>query len=307
MLLKDNIPVTYLVGKIKGELLLVAGYAVTIAAFHFFFPQFRISIPIAVPAILATIISLLLAFRSNQAYDRWWEARGIWGAIVNDSRSLTRQLITFLDGGNEEVEHFKSRFVKRQIAWCYSLSQSLRGQNSYIRSKDFLVDEEIKFSRRYTNMPNSLLKLHGMDTRLAYKNGWLTDYQQVEIDRTLTRLCDAMGKCERIKNTIFPSTYSLYIHFCLYLFITLLPFGLIEYFGIFEVPLIIAIAAAFLLVEKMAIHLQDPFENKPTDTPTTAISQTIERDLKEMLDDSHQEVATDKKPVLTEEKVFYIL
>jgi putative membrane protein len=156
-------------------------------------------------------------------------------------------------------------------------------------------------------MPNSLLKLHGMDTRLAYKNGWLTDYQQVEIDRTLTRLCDAMGKCERIKNTIFPSTYSLYIHFCLYLFITLLPFGLIEYFGIFEVPLIIAIAAAFLLVEKMAIHLQDPFENKPTDTPTTAISQTIERDLKEMLDDSHQEVATDKKPVLTEEKVFYIL
>jgi putative membrane protein len=98
MLLKDNIPVTYLVGKIKGELLLVAGYAVTIAAFHFFFPQFRISIPIAVPAILATIISLLLAFRSNQAYDRWWEARGIWGAIVNDSRSLTRQLITFRGG-----------------------------------------------------------------------------------------------------------------------------------------------------------------------------------------------------------------
>jgi putative membrane protein len=192
---------------------LIAVYAVAIAAFHYFFPQFRISIPIAVPAILATIISLLLAFRSNQAYDRWWEARGLWGAIVNESRSLTRQLITFLDAGNEEEENFKMRFVRRQIAWCYSLSQSLRGQNCYIRSIDFLVDEEVKFSRRYTNVPNSLLKLHGMDTQLAYKNGWLNDYQQVEIDRTLTRLCDAMGKCERIKNTIFPSTYSLYIHF----------------------------------------------------------------------------------------------
>lgn len=196
MLLKDNIPVNYVVGKIKGELFLVAAYAVSIALFHQFFPSLRMSIPIAVPAILATIISLLLAFRSNQAYDRWWEARGIWGAIVNDSRSLTRQLSTFLDGDinqSEEIETFKKRYVNRQIGWCYALSQSLRGQNAYIRSIDFLVDEEVQFSRRFKNMPNSLLKLHGLDTRLAYKNGWISEYQQVEIDRTLTRLCDSMG------------------------------------------------------------------------------------------------------------------
>jgi putative membrane protein len=309
MLLKNNIPVNYVVGKIKHELGLVAAYAITIALFHHYFPQLRISIPIAVPAILATIISLLLAFRSNQAYDRWWEARGIWGAIVNDSRSLARQLITFLDadGSIEEIETFKNRYINRQIAWCYSLSQSLRGQNSYIRSIDFLVDEEVKFTRRFNNMPNSLLKLHGLDTRLAYKNGWLNTYQQVEVDRTLTRLCDSMGKCERIKNTVFPSTYSLYIHFCLYLFIALLPFGLIEYFGVFEIPLIIAIAAAFLLVEKMAIHLQDPFENKPTDTPTTAISQTIERDLKQMLNDSQHEAKPHKQQDVKDQKVYYIL
>jgi putative membrane protein len=309
MLLKNNIPVNYLVGKIKNELILVAVYAVSIALFHQYFPTLRISIPIAVPAILVTIISLLLAFRSNQAYDRWWEARGIWGAIVNDSRSLARQLVTFLDAGDssEEVETFKKRYINRQIAWCYSLSQTLRGQNSYIRSIDFLVDEEVKFTRRFTNVPNSLLKLHGLDTRLAFKNGWLNSYQQVEVDRTLSRLCDNMGKCERIKNTVFPATYSLYIHFCLYLFIALLPFGLIEYFGLFEVPLIIAIAAAFLLVEKMAIHLQDPFENKPTDTPTTAISQTIERDLKQMLNDSQHEEKLHKQLNTKDTSVYYIL
>ncbi len=311
MLLRNNIPVNYVVGKIKSELLLVAGYAITIALFHHFFPSLRMSIPIAVPAILATIISLLLAFRSNQAYDRWWEARSIWGAIVNDSRTLARQLITFLDANtnaSEEIETFKKRYINRQIAWCYSLSQSLRGQNPYLRSVDHLVDEEVQFTRRFTNMPNSLLKLHGLDTRLAYKNGWMNDYQQVEIDRTLTRLCDAMGKCERIKNTIFPSTYSLYIHFCLYLFIALLPFGLIEYFGMFEVPLIIAIAAAFLLVEKMAIHLQDPFENRPSDTPTTAISQTIERDLKQMLNDGpDDELLVKQQTPAKKENVYYIL
>ncbi|AYL97336.1 bestrophin family protein [Mucilaginibacter celer] len=310
MLLKENIPVKYVVGKIKNELLLVAGYAVMIALFHKFLPEYRISIPIAVPAILATIISLLLAFRSNQAYDRWWEARGIWGAIVNDSRSLTRELTSFLDGDNaacEEIEGFKKRFVHRQIAWCYSLSHSLRKQDPYAKTEGLLVDEEIKFTHRFTNVPNSLLKLHGLDLKLAYKNGWLNDYQQVQIDGTLTRLCDAMGKCERIKNTVFPVTYSLYIHFCLYLFIMLLPFGLIEYFGMFEVPLIIAIAAAFLLVEKMAIHLQDPFENKPTDTPTTAISQTIERDLKQMLNDTHEGERATAHTVANKAEVYYIL
>jgi putative membrane protein len=309
MLLKDNIPVNYVLGKIKNELILVAAYATILAAFHHYFPHLRISIPIAVPTILATIISLLLAFRSNQAYDRWWEARGIWGAIVNDSRSLARQLITFLDASSisDEVEVFKKRYINRQIAWCYSLSQSLRGQNAYVRSVDFLVDEEVKYTRRFSNMPNSLLKLHGLDTRLAHKNGWINDYQEIEIDRTLTRLCDAMGKCERIKNTVFPSTYSLYIHFCLYLFIMLLPFGLIEYFGIFEVPLIIAIAAAFLLVEKMAIHLQDPFENKPTDTPTTAISKIIERDMKQMLNDSYSEEKMVNPDNTEKMNVYYIL
>jgi putative membrane protein len=310
MLLKENIPVKYVVGKIKNELLLVAAYAVSIALFHRFFPEYRISIPIAVPAILATIISLLLAFRSNQAYDRWWEARSIWGAIVNDSRSLTRELITFLDGDSaacEEIEGFKKRFVYRQIAWCFGLSQSLRKQDPYAKNAHLLVDEEVKFTHRFTNVPNSLLKLHGLDLKLAYKNGWLNDYQQVQIDGTLTRLCDAMGKCERIKNTVFPVTYSLYIHFCLYLFIILLPFGLIEFFGMFEVPLIIAIAAAFLLVEKMAIHLQDPFENKPTDTPTTAISQTIERDLKQMLNDKHESEKAAVQPAAAKADVYYIL
>lgn len=310
MLLKENIPVKYVVGKIKNELLLVAGYAITIALFHRFLPEYRISIPIAVPAILATIISLLLAFRSNQAYDRWWEARGLWGAIVNDSRSLTRELTTFLDGDSstcEEIEGFKKRFVHRQIAWCYSLSQSLRKQDPYLKTTGLLVDEEVKFTHRFTNVPNSLLKLHGLDLKLAYKNGWLNDYQQVQIDGTLSRLCDAMGKCERIKNTVFPVTYSLYIHFCLYLFIMLLPFGLIEFFGMFEVPLIIAIAAAFLLVEKMAIHLQDPFENKPTDTPTTAISQTIERDLKQMLNDTHEGERAAAHTVANKADVYYIL
>jgi ion channel-forming bestrophin family protein len=287
MLLRSNIPMKYILGKIKGGLIAVSVYALVIAALYDTFHVTRITIPLSVPMILGTVISLLLGFRSNQAYDRWWEARIIWGAIVNDSRSLARQLITFVDHSYASVEaqQFKERFIRRQMAWCFSLSQHLRKEKPLAGLKAYMLDEEIKYISKYSNAPAAILELHGRDIQYALEAGWINQYQQVELDRTLSRLCDAMGKCERIKNTVFPATYSLYIHFALNLFIILLPFGLIEYFGYIEIPLVIAIAASFMLIEKMAIHLQDPFENKPTDAPMTTISKNIERDLKQMLND----------------------
>jgi putative membrane protein len=241
----------------------------------------RISIPISVPMILGTVISLLLGFRSNQAYDRWWEARHIWGAIENDSRSLARQITAFTPVGfeNDVTDIFRKRVLNRQVAWCYALGRHLRGQNAAKGLEKYLGKKELEYLRSMDNIPAALIDLTGKDLQLALEEGWINRFQQVEIDRTLSKLCDSMGKCERIKNTVFPSTYSLYIHLALILFIALLPFGVIEYFGLFEVPLVIAIAACFILIEKMAIYLQDPFENKPTDTPMTTIAQTIERNM----------------------------
>lgn len=288
MLLRNNIPLTYIFGKIKKELLFVIAYSVGIVVLYQNFHVTRISIPVAVPALLGTIISLLLAFRSNQAYDRWWEARILWGAIVNDSRSISRQILSFVENpyGQDEIEAFKQRFIKRQIAWCYALSQSLRGFNPRKGLEEYLSPEEIAFIKKRKNVTATLLELHAMDLKKALQEGWINKYQQIEIDKTISGLCNHMGGSERIKNTVFPVTYSKYISMSIHLFIVLLPFGLIEYFGYMEVPLVVAIAAFFLLVEKMAVHLQDPFENKPTDTPTTTICRTIERDLCQMLDDN---------------------
>lgn len=289
MLLKKNIPLKYVFGKIKYEILLVAVYTLLIVILHDRFNLRDISIPLSVPMIMGTVISLLLAFRSNQAYDRWWEARTIWGAIVNDSRSFSRQVLSFMDNSydSEEISNFRERMIRRQIAWCYSLGQSLRGLDALEGLERHISKRELAFVSRYSHVPMALLELHARDLNHALKHEWINEYQQVELDRTLSRLCDAMGKCERIKNTVFPATYSLYIHFAMNFFILLLPFALIEYFGLIEIPMVVAIAASFLLIEKMAIHLQDPFDNKPTDTPMTAISWTIERDLKQMLNE-HQ-------------------
>src|SRR5687767_8555096 len=130
MLLKDNIPFSYVFGKIKKEIVMITMY-VTIIALLQYALHLNISIPVSVPMILGTIISLLLAFRANQAYDRWWEARIIWGAIVNDSRSWSRQVVSFIDNGfdDDEKDALESRLINRQIAWAHCLGRALRDKD----------------------------------------------------------------------------------------------------------------------------------------------------------------------------------
>jgi putative membrane protein len=302
MLLKKNIPIRYIFGKIKYEILFVTIYGFAIEIIYQNFHITNISIPLTVQTVLGTIISLLLAFRSNQAYDRWWEARIIWGAIVNDSRTLARQILSLMESPFEpdHIEAFQHRMIKRQIAWCYALGKGLRRDDPMPLIRKFVSEDEYEFVKDYDNKHVGLMQLHARDLNNALKQGWINPYQQVEIDRTVTRLCDSMGKAERIKNTVFPATYSLYIHLALHFFIILLPFGLVDLFGFLMVPVLIVITACFFLIEKMAIHLQDPFENKPTDTPMLSISRNIERDLKQMMQD--QQV-----PMAFQADKFYIL
>lgn len=306
MLLKKRIPLQYVLGKIKVELSLVIAYTIGFEVIHHFYHAMSINIPIAVPTIIGTIISLLLAFKSNQAYDRWWEARTVWGAIVNDSRTLLRQIIAFYKDPDFSVEanDFKERYAKRQAAWCYALAQALRGKDPIKPIQTLLTEKELRFVQNHKHVPNAILMLHAKDLKKAKDEGKLNTYQQVEIDNTLTRLCDSMGKCERIKNTIFPTTYSMYIRFTLCLFILLLPFGLTDYLGWLQIPVIATIAAACFLIEKMAIHLQDPFENRPTDTPMISISNTIENNLMQMVNEYRNEFEDEAVP--SEAKLHHI-
>jgi putative membrane protein len=309
MLLKKNVPVSYVFGKIKLEMALLALYSTAVYVIHTYYHIPLVSIPIAVPSILGTIISLLLAFRSNQAYDRWWEARTLWGAIVNDSRSFARQVLSFIDNTYDDADKkaIKERMIKRQMAWCHSLSQHLRGQSPKTELNRLLSDEERNSISDVHHIPLALMEHHANDLRLLLRMNWINEYQQVAMDETLTRFANSMGGCERIKNTVFPVTYSFYIHIMVLLFVLLLPYSLIEFFGVFQIPLVVAISSSFFLIEKMAIHLQDPFESKPTDTPTTTISRNIERDLKMLLkDESPVEV---ERPAVTVNNtaVYYVL
>jgi putative membrane protein len=305
MLLKNNIPLSYIFGQIKYELLLVMCYGLSIELAYSYFNIHvtAVSIPITVSSVFGTILSLLLAFRSNQAYDRWWEARMIWGAIVNDSRSWGRQVLTMMENPErEEIKAFQDRMILRQIAWCYALAKSLRGSDPMPFMREFISDREYDYIKKFSNKPVALLDLHGKDLQYALKMGWINTFQQVNLDSTLSKFSDSMGKAERIKKTVFPTTYGLYIKSAVWVFILLLPFGLVDLFGFLMVPVLMIVATFFYLIEKTAVQLQDPFENKATDIPVWAISRTIEIDLKEMM---HSEDVVIPKPYVA--KKFYQL
>ena len=133
------------------------------------------------------------------------------------------------------------------------------------------------------NIPLLLIQKHSENLHFITEKYTLNSNQQVQIDTTIARLTDAMGKCERIKNTVFPKNYSYLIHCLIYLFVTLLPFGLSEIDIITEILLTSLIPLMFIAFEKTAIIMQDPFENIPTDIPMTTICNTIENNINQII------------------------
>lgn len=280
MLLNKRISVLFFLDAIKKDLIVVILYAFIIGFADQYAFLSKIEVPIAITSSLGTAVVLLLAFRINQSYERWWEARSIWGAVVNDSRTLVRQMQSFSSGNTPDG--FVNKLAERQSIWCYALGEHLRKLSWSSRVQAYIQKEKIKED----HLPNALLSAHSLQIKEAYAMGYINSYQQVQLDSTIARLCDAMGKCERIKSTVFPKSYSLLIHFIIYVFATLLPFGLDDKYIAVEIGLTILIPSVFIAIEKTSILMQDPFENLPLDTPMTALAITIERNIRSMTGES---------------------
>jgi putative membrane protein len=289
MLLNKRISIFTFLKQIKFNITAILIYAIVVGIADQYGFLSKIEIPIAMSAIIGTALSLLLAFRTAQAYERWWEARIIWGAIVNDSRTLIRQVKQFLP---EKDTKIVQDFAYRQIIWCYVLGESLRKLSYSKKVYDYV--KEHKLSKN--NIPNAIINQHSE----ALSKLEISDFKQIQIDSTLSRLCDSMGKCERIKNTVFPKSYSLLVHFFIYVFATLLPFGLDEKYVLVEIFLTALIPIIFIAIERTAIILQDPFENVTTDIPMTSLAITIEINIKELIGDTDL-------PIVEKPKSFYIM
>lgn len=287
MLSGKSVPLKYAFNKVKADVSRVLLFSLAFHVAKLLIGRDLPEIPVALPTLLGTSISLLLAFTLNQSYERWWEARKVWGAIVNDSRSLVLQIAGFaVDADEHPKASVLERVAFRQIAFCYSLGQTLRGRPPLTQEQERLLsNEDLSFVQAQNNRPLGLLMRHQMDVATLHGRGQINDFQQIQIDATLVRLCDAMGRAERIKSTVFPVTYRLFVHYFIYLFLIVLSLALIETVGAFEIPLLVFLASTYFLLEKTALHMQDPFSDRPTDTAVTAIARTIDINLRQLIGD----------------------
>ncbi len=275
----------YIFNKIRLELLYVIIIGSVVKYLTITFIDYIPPMHISIPAFIGTAISVLLSFNLNQSYDRWWEARKIWGGIVNDSRSMVLQLQSFISPDQKEVIE---QIAMRHVAWCYSLGQNLRGQNPKKHIEDLISEQDMQGLEDQSNVPLTLMQQGALQVAELRKTGDLTEFSHVQINTSFVRFSDHMGMAERIKNTVFPVTYRLFLHFMIYVFVVTLSISLGEIASLFELPLLVVSSSCFFLLERTATHMQDPFSNRAHDTPMTTIARNIHINTLEMLGKTHK-------------------
>jgi len=297
MIIKQILPAKYVFKEVKISLLVVLLIVLVTDIPVIFFSQHYTEIPLTIPTTLGIAISILISFKVNQSYERWWEARKIWGAIVNDSRTLVMQLKMYTETNNPMIK----TMAYRQIAWCYSLGQSLRGHDPYENLDGLLPDSELKTLQSQKNVPLGILDLQTDSLKELFDDDKLDTFSRLQLEETMERLTASMGKCERIKNTVFPTSYRKGLHLAIYLFVIFLSLTEPLKLSIFiEIPVLVILSMVFLFLEKAAFRLQDPFENLPTDTPVTSISRTIDINIRQLLGET-------ELPEPIEPEDFYIM
>lgn len=255
----------------------------------------NVSLPFSIAAIMGSALAIFLAFRNNNAYSRWWEARTIWGGIINNSRIFARQIIANADNAVQtgkvsatDAYRFKEEMIFRQIAFAHALRLQLRMQNLNEEYRALLTADEFANISQKQNPANYLLLIQGQRIKEAMKAELLGAFDNISLEPALAGFNNFQGSCERIKNTPLLRQYHYFTRLFLLAFMLVLPFSLVTDFskmGVtwLMVPVSILISFVFAVMGKVGEVNEDPFENRITDVPLTAMCNTIERDLKEML------------------------
>ncbi|HEX8486655.1 bestrophin family protein [Sphingomonas sp.] len=258
--------------------LFVWDVAVTVT--YYILPFKAPSLPLT---LFGSVLALFLGFRVNSAYERWWEGRVLWGAMINASRSLARAARNFLAG--PEARDLRRSIVLRQVAYVNALRCQLRRQPVDEQVLRFLSRGEAEPALARTNIANGLIDGAGRRIADAVRSGWIDTIQQTHMEQLLVDIANAQGGMERLKNTPLPNQYRFLPTLFAHLFCVLLPIGLVETLG-FATPLGSTIAGLmFLAVLRIGDDLVDPFADTVHDVPLSAMCRTIEIDLLQAIGD----------------------
>ncbi len=241
-------------------------------------------------ALYGGAISFIVGFRNNSAYARWWEARGLWGQIVNNSRSLARQVVSTMHPARAEDAEDAARLhrmqvllVHLQIAYVHALRQQLRQLPAMTAIENIVDPEVVRELEPARNLSLAIQQKMGRLLRESHDLGWIDSLEWQSMDRNLDDLADAQGGTERIKNTPLPKQYDYFPMLFVQIYCLVLPVGMVEQLGWFTPLGSTLVGFMFLALDKIGRDLENPFDNTIYDVPLTAITTTIDMNLRQLL------------------------
>ncbi len=225
-------------------------------------------------SMLGFVISLLLVFRTNTAYDRWWEGRKLWGELVNNSRNLAIKLSVML---KEEHDHL---YFRRLIpGYASILAKHLTNVDT---SKQLFEGTDMDIDH-HKHRPNQVAKMIFQKVNDLYVQKKITGDQLIVLNNEIQSFTDICGACERIKNTPIPYSYSAFIKKFIFFYVMTLPFGYVFSLGYYAVPVVIFIFYVLASLELISEEIEDPFGFDANDLPIDIMAVNIKRHVEEIL------------------------
>jgi putative membrane protein len=269
------------------RLAILFAFDVAVVAAYVYLGWTWLAVPDIPLSIFGGVIGVLAGFRNASAYARWWEARTIWGGIVNSSRTFARQVLTMIGapGPARELDEVKRKLLLLQIAYVHTLRNHLRGAPPWDELERLVPAPELERLRNQSNVPLGIQQSIAAILADCYQRGWIEEIRWVHLDKTLAILMDRQGASERIKNTPMPKQYDLFVRLFINIFCLLLPFAMVDNLGILTPIGSTGAGFIFLALDQIGRDLESPFDNLVHDIPLTAISRTIEINLKQMIGD----------------------
>ena len=228
--------------------------------------------------LLGFVISFLLVFRTNTAYERWWEGRKLWGALVNNSRNLALKLAAMLPDGHPDRQFF------RQIipAYAVALRDHLRSEQTRVELFDLPEGMRQKLAGA-KHVPNQMAALMFRHVQQLHEKGTFTGEQMLFLNAELQSFTDICGACERIRNTPIPYSYSGFIKKFISVYVATLPFGFVFSLGYYVIPIVAFIFYVLASLELIAEEIEEPFGGDENDLPLEKIAQGIEAHVADIL------------------------
>lgn len=237
-------------------------------------------------SLLGVILSLFLVFRTNTAYDRWWEARKQWGALVNNTRNLAIYAHAVFPKEDKEVRRFMGKHISN---FCIALVEHLR-DGTQMDQLIYIHDEEREEYEKMGHIPNYIALQIYQRLAEAHRNGEINEGDYINIKAQHQSLLDILGACERIKKTPIPFSYAVYLKIFISAYGIFLPFALLQTFSYFTIPLVMFMFFALIGVELLAAEIEDPFGLDCNDLPTGDIAHTIKTNVFEILESRHVQI-----------------